>query len=110
LEEHTEISETETEKGSVAITQKTSSTVTVKVHCVANSLLVFTQNFYPGWRAFVNGKEVRILKANYTFQAIPISAGDHTIKFSFEVVYFRLAVAFTAIGLLLWFLFFVKLA
>jgi hypothetical protein len=110
LEEQTEISETETEKGSVTIIRKTSSTMTIKVHSVADSLLVFTENFYPGWRAFVNGKEVRILKANYTFQGIPIPAGDHTIKFSFEVVYFRLAVAFTAIGLLLWFLFFVKLA
>ena len=32
------------------------------------------------------GKQVPILRANYTFQAIRVPAGNHSIKFSFEVV------------------------
>jgi Bacterial membrane protein YfhO len=109
LEEDSGLSEIQIGSRSIT-TEKKSSTITATVQTSTDSLLVLSQNYYPGWRAFVDGKQVPILKANYTFQAIRVPTGKHSIKFSFEVVYFRMAVAFTAIGLLIWFLFFVKLA
>lgn len=100
----------ESNKGSLIIAQKRSSSVLVAVLSQFDSLVVFAENYYPGWRAFVDGKQVPIYRANYTFQAVKVPAGKHSVKFSFEVVYFRLAVALSAIGLLIWFMFFVKLA
>ncbi|HSE41524.1 MAG TPA: YfhO family protein, partial [Acidobacteriota bacterium] len=97
-------------KASLIIAQKRSASLLVAVLSEFDSLVVFAENYYPGWRAFVDGKQVPIYRANYTFQAVKVPAGKHTVKFSFEVVYFRLAVALTAIGLLIWFMFFVKLA
>lgn len=50
----------------------------------APGLLVLSETFDPGWRAYVDGKEVDILAANYLFRAVPIPAGDHTVVLRYE--------------------------
>ncbi|MFH1259389.1 MAG: YfhO family protein [Elusimicrobiota bacterium] len=45
--------------------------------------LVITENFYPGWRAFVDGKETKIYRGNHTFMTLPLKEGEHRIKIIF---------------------------
>jgi hypothetical protein len=97
-------------EASMTVSEKKSSTMTATVRTSGDTLLVFAENYYPGWRATIDGKRTKIFRANYTFQAVRVPAGTHVVKFSFEVVYFRLAIAFTVIGLLIWLKFFLKLA
>jgi hypothetical protein len=43
--------------------------------------LVLLDSWYPGWRAFVDGREVPVYRANFLFRAIPLEPGEHSIVF-----------------------------
>jgi hypothetical protein len=53
------------------------------------TVLLLTDSFYPGWQATVDGKPTNILRANYTFRAVPLNSGRHRITFSYQPDSFR---------------------
>ena len=56
-----------------------------KARTGSNSLAVLSEIYYPkGWKAFIDGSEVEILRANYVLRALEISPGEHEIEFRFE--------------------------
>ncbi len=46
--------------------------------------VVLSQAWYPGWKAYVNGDEVPVWRANYAFDAIAAPAGRSEIEFVYE--------------------------
>lgn len=49
-----------------------------------DTLVFFSVPFEDGWSATVNGKPVAIEKANIGFMAVPVSAGDSEIIFTYK--------------------------
>ena len=49
-----------------------------------SALVVLTDTYYPGWKAYVDEAETPIYRANYTFRAVEVPAGKHTVRFSYE--------------------------
>jgi len=45
--------------------------------------VVFSETLDPGWRAFVDGRRVPILRANYAFMAVRVPAGTHRVEWSY---------------------------
>jgi uncharacterized membrane protein YfhO len=62
-----------------------------RILTVKNSVpgILFTsETWYPGWKAYVDGKEVEILRADYSFRAIAVPEGTHTIRFVYKPLSF----------------------
>jgi hypothetical protein len=48
------------------------------------TLLIYNQTFYPGWKAYIDGKETKIQPVNIRYQGIIVPAGQHTISWEFH--------------------------
>lgn len=66
------------------IVSYTPNRIRVKTGTKGAKLLFFSDNYYPGWRAFIDNKEVEILRANYTFRAIILPPGIHEVVFIYD--------------------------
>ncbi|PYV38951.1 MAG: hypothetical protein DMG09_10550, partial [Acidobacteria bacterium] len=62
--------------------------------------LVLLDSYYPGWRAYLDGREAKILQANYAFRAVEVPAGKHTVEFSYRPLSFDAGLALSCMGLL----------
>jgi len=55
-----------------------------KIETNVPTLLFISDNWYPGWNAYVDGKKTELLRADFTFKAIEVPAGSHSIIMKFE--------------------------
>lgn len=62
--------------------------------------LFLSDSFYPGWKVFVDNKEVRLYRANYTFRAVFVPSGLHEIEFIYDPKSFKIGLAVSLISLL----------
>ena len=100
LEEDPKIKKSSDSIGFTDIIDYTPNKITINVNAQKEGLLFLTDPFYKGWRARVDGKDVRIYRANYAFRAIPISEGKHTVVFNYIPWSFRLGLYLGFAGLL----------
>lgn len=56
--------------------------------------------WYPGWRAYVDGKQVPLYRGDYLFQAVRVPSGAHHLVFEYRPVSIKLGAALTGITLL----------
>src|SRR5258706_6002862 len=82
-----------------------SSELEVKVNTKAPGLLIVTDQYYPGWRAYVNGKLTPIYVVDGIFRGVFLNKGDHIIEFKYQPSSFMLGALLSAISLLIVFVF-----
>jgi hypothetical protein len=66
-------------QGTVQWRERGNSIQRLQVNATAPALLVVLDNYYNAWHAQVDGREVPLLRANHTFRAIPVPAGQHEV-------------------------------
>ena len=72
------------DSGRVELTYYSPNRLRYDVSAPASGLAVFSEIYYPaGWKAFVDGKETPILRADYTLRALLIDEGEHEVEFVF---------------------------
>ena len=60
--------------------------LTYKFSSKENQFVVFSEIFYEdGWKAFIDDKEVPVSRVNYILRGIEVPAGEHDIRFEFNL-------------------------
>lgn len=91
--------------GSTEILKDNVDDFTVRATLSQPGFLILSENFYPAWKAYVDGQEREIYRADYTFRAVFLEKGDHRVRFVYDSPYWKSAKRVSGISLL--FVFFV---
>lgn len=71
-----------------------------------DGILVLSEIYYPDWKAYVNGRETEILRADYSLRGIPLKAGTNKVELRYESPEFatgwKICVATIAAAMLLY--------
>lgn len=70
--------------GNVRVIEYEPRRVTLEVESAAPAFLVTSETYYPGWQAFVDGRERPLVLTNVAFRGMPVEAGRHRIEMRFE--------------------------
>lgn len=95
-------------EGKIWSTMSSGDKMTYQSERPSAGLAIFSEIYCDkGWKAYIDGKEVPILKANYVLRALYVPAGEHKIEFIFHPNIFnttkkiQLIVALIAVAIVL---------
>lgn len=82
------LSTTDPATGSIQLTAYSPDKVNYKTAAQTEQLAVFSEIYYggdgKGWQAYLDGKPVEHIRANYVLRAMRVPSGEHEIEFRFE--------------------------
>ncbi len=95
------------EPGEVSVISYKQARITVRVRTAADSMLVATDSWYPGWSATVDGRPAPLYAADAAFRGIAVPAGNHTVEMRFKpaVIFYSAALSIAALLAALHFLY-----
>ena len=68
--------------GDIRLTEyRNPGNIVYKSRCAEPKMAVFSEIYYKTWKAYIDGEEVKPIRANYVLRALPIPEGEHTIEF-----------------------------
>jgi hypothetical protein len=73
-------------EGSVTWIERGPDEMQLRVESDRPALLIIADNWFPAWRASINGDPVEVLRAYHTLRAIPVPAGVSTIDMWYESI------------------------
>ena len=77
--------------------------LTYEINSPKGGVVVFSEIYYPGWQAFIDGREVEVGRADYILRALQVPAGKHEVVMTFDPVSLHTTetIAYIALALLL---------
>ncbi|MGB2981905.1 MAG: hypothetical protein WBC77_11740, partial [Candidatus Zixiibacteriota bacterium] len=64
--------------------------MTVQAVLSRGGFLILSENYYPAWKAYVDGVEAQIYRANYLFRALYLEEGEHEVELIFDSSSYRI--------------------
>jgi hypothetical protein len=83
---------------SAIITKRAPESIELNVTANGDGLLVLSEVYEHNWKAWVDGKEVDILRTNHALRGIPVTSGEHTVVLRYESPYLTLGMWTTGFG------------
>ena len=69
---------------SVVLTAYEPNDLKYEVNSTKGGTVVFSEIYYPGWQAYIDGEKVEHGRANYILRAMNVPAGKHVVEFKFD--------------------------
>ena len=91
--------ETNLSENKVEIVDYQSGKVELKTSAIQKSFLVLTDTYYPGWKAFVDEKQVKVYETDLAFRGIVVPEGEHLVKFIYDPISIKLGLIISEVGL-----------
>jgi len=94
--------------GNCRILKYESQRVEILADSASGGKLILADNYYPGWKAALDGKPIEIKREQYLFRGVAVPAGRHKVVFRYEpdsVKYgaiFSLVSLISLVGLVIW--------
>jgi len=86
--------------GEAWIIEKASGYIKLKADLMSNSWLTWSQSWYPGWVAVIDGdQQIEVERANYLFQAVCVPEGKHVVEIIYRPVSFYMGAGITGLSL-----------
>lgn len=84
------------------LTSYEANALTYEVESKQDGVVVFSDIYYPGWTATIDGQETEIARVDYVLRAIRVKAGKHQIAMTFDPqsVHTTDTIAYIALALL----------
>ena len=76
-------------KSAVRVLSYENNRIVLQVDTPEAALLFMSEAYYPGWQAYVDGRQTEIFRANYVFRAIPVAPGSHRVEMACEPTSFK---------------------
>jgi CheY-like chemotaxis protein len=89
--------------GTISRVERKPSRFSLDVDLSHDGIVVFSEVFYPGWKARVDGDAAPILRANGCLRCIPVPAGSHRVEMSYgpRGLFLGILSAFGSAGLMI---------
>jgi uncharacterized membrane protein YfhO len=84
----------------VSIVNYQPTRITLDVECPSTGVLVLSEVYYPGWRARVDGREVRIHRVDHALRGVEVEAGPSRVELSFDPITLKIGGILSAATLL----------
>jgi hypothetical protein len=85
-------------RGSAEIAEESPTRLTVSLHMQTAGLLVLADLWDKGWRAYLDGTPVPILRANHAVRGVVVSPESKTLKFRYQPASFALGLKLAALA------------
>ena len=69
--------------GSARVTAYDDNRLELEATSLTDGILVLSEVFYPGWKAYVDGAETEILRTDYNLRGVAFPGGSHHVEFRF---------------------------
>ena len=76
------------------------SYIKMKVKTSLAGLLVISNTYFPGWKAYVDNRETKTIRTDYAFDGIFLTQGDHTVILEYKPLIFFIGLVLTITGLI----------
>jgi hypothetical protein len=83
----------------IVMQYKTPNEISLSTNSPQDEYLFISEIWYPGWRAYVNGSEREVVKADSVFRSIHLSKGHNSIVFVYDPFSYKIGKYLSLLGI-----------